>query len=70
MISINEKIDILNQKIFKLQDIYEANEINIEKIDQMGPEPDYGIEECLRLKNELSLKIQALILEKQALTNQ
>jgi len=70
MISINEKIDILNQKIFKLQDIYEANEINIEKIDQMGPEPDYGIEECIRLKNELSLKIQALILEKQALTNQ
>ncbi len=69
MISINEKINIIDNRISRLKNIYDANEINIEKIEEMGPEPDYGIEECLKLKNELTAKMQALFLEKQALTN-
>jgi hypothetical protein len=65
-----EKIEIINNKISRLNDIYQANLINIEKIDEMGPEPDYGIDECYKIKQNLELKMQALEQEKQALTNQ
>jgi hypothetical protein len=65
-----EKIEIINNKISRLDDIYQANLINIEKIDEMGPEPDYGIDECYKIKQNLELKMQALEQEKQALTNQ
>lgn len=70
MISNEDRIKIINNKIYDLNAIYQANLINIEKIDEMGPEPDYGIDECYRIKTELELKIQALEEERASLTNQ
>ena len=69
-INNEEKIKIINDKISQLYEVYQANLINIEKINDMGPEPDYGIEKCYEIKQNLEFKIEALEEEKQALTNQ
>jgi|DEB19_MinimDraft_3_1074340.scaffolds.fasta_scaffold212411_1 hypothetical protein len=66
---IDEKIDIINSRINMLQEIYDANEKDIEQINIEGCEPDYGLDECYSIKQNLISKINALNIEKQILTN-
>jgi hypothetical protein len=65
-----DRLNIIENRIEKLVDIYEANQKDIEQINAGIGEPDYGLEECIKIKEDLELKIQALNMEKDLLSTE
>lgn len=68
MINNLEKIKMIEYRLLNLQDVYQANLINISNPESITSESDYQIDECYKLKLDLELKIEALNKEKAALT--
>lgn len=70
MLSNNDKIIIINKRLEVLEDMIESCNLDIQRIQDGMVDPDSTIEECNLLLDDLSSKKQALLEEKQALTNQ
>lgn len=68
MISNQEKINIIENKIAYFQEVYDANLINIANPDTITSESDYQMDRCIEIKNDLEVKINALFEEKRLLT--
>lgn len=70
MLNIQDKILILDKKILDLNNHYHSILSYIEKINNGMQDPDLSIEECNAILPNIQAKINALTIEKQALTNQ
>lgn len=70
MLANNDKIIIINKRLEVLEDMIESCNLDIQRIQDGMVDPDSTIEECNLLLDDLSSKKQALLEEKQALTNQ
>lgn len=70
MISIQDKIEIINSRIKGLSSLYDGILIDISRIESGMEDPDMSIQECNQLLVETSVKIEKLNIEKEALTSQ
>jgi len=69
MISIQDKIEIINSRIKGLSSLYDGILIDISRIESGMEDPDMSIQECNQLLVETSVKIEKLNIEKEALTS-
>lgn len=69
MINYNEKIQIIDNRLLIIEDMINSCNADIERIQNGMVDPDLTLEECGLFLNDLLNKKQALLEEKQALTN-
>ena len=70
MINDYEKIEIINKRLKLISDMIDSCNQDIQRTQDGIGEPDFTIEESNLFLNDLFNKKQALLEQKQALTNQ